>query len=250
MIPFRINDPHKWAVWIDLDDTLWNFTHNSWLTLEEVYHHFRLDRFWSEVDGWRNDYHAVNARLWRELENAAINRATLRRQRFLEPFAAAGMDAAEAESIASVADKYYLEHLASRSVLMPGAKELLVRLKDRGFRLGVLSNGFSDIQHAKMRSAGIDHYMDYVVLSDTLDIDKPDARIFAHAAATAGADASRCIMIGDNSKSDIAGALGAGWAAAVWYNPRHAPTDPALTEILAQKDSVLCTVRHLDSVIL
>ena len=55
-----------------------------------------------------------------------------------------------------------------------------------------------------MRSGAIDGYFDVVVLSDEIEVNKPDRRLY--------------VMIGDNVETDIAGAVNAGWPA-IWYNP-------------------------------
>lgn len=229
---FDVECPADYVVWFDLDDTLWAFTANSLEALAETYTRFSLDRFWADVDAWRHDYHIVNKYLWDELGAGRMTTTELRHRRFLEVFLGAGMDSAEAERVNMEADVYYLDRLSSRSRLVDGAREAVVALRRRGFRIGVLSNGFIETQFAKLRSSGLTESIDVPVFSDEIRINKPDVRLYRYAESKAGVDAAHSIMVGDNGETDIAGALRAGWRA-VWYNPGHAAPGPMLADAIS-----------------
>lgn len=209
------------VVWFDLDDTLWDFTANSHDALEEVYHHFNLERFWADVDAWRESYHKVNDRLWKEFAEGIVNMNRLRWDRFYIPLKEAGASDLQAEEITSEADGYYLNRLGIRGKLVEGARELLAEIKSRGFRIGIISNGFTDVQYNKIRAANIESYIDYVVLSEDVGVSKPNTAIFRYAQKVAEVKACNCIMIGDNESTDIAGAVKALWPRVIWYNPAH-----------------------------
>lgn len=248
-MPTVIKKPAEWIVWLDLDDTLWDFNNNSLHALGETYARLGLDRYWPSVDQWRDDYHRVNDRLWTELAAGKIDQPYLRRQRFFEPFTQAGMNVELAESLTAIADAYYLERLGLLPTLVPGARELLERLKNRGFKTGILSNGFKEVQYNKIESAGIGRLIDFVVLSDSIMVNKPDRRLFDHALSEAGALPDKAIMIGDNSDTDIAGAIGAGWRLAVWFNPNHRPPGQALVSAISRPCSIF-VVDKLDQIVL
>lgn len=233
-------------VWLDLDDTLWDFKANSHDSLLEVYDHFKLQRFWPDSELWLDAYHTMNDRLWTDYAAAVIDRDTLRRERFRTPFVEAGMDADEAERITPEVDRYYLTRLGLRGLMVEGAEALVDRLRADGFRLGILSNGFKEVQYNKMKSSGLDDKFDTIVLSDDIEINKPDIRIYRYAEQKAGVGPDRCIMIGDNDSTDIAGALDAGWIA-VWYNPAKKCPGAALSSRLAHQ-TTLAVVNNLDSI--
>lgn len=218
----EISNPGDWTIWFDLDDTLWDFHANSFKTLSEVYTFFKLDEYWDNVDDWKKDYHAVNDPLWVLLSNNQIDAQELRFRRFYDTFVNQGMDKAEAAQLAPIADKFYLSKLSEKELLIPGAYGLLSNLKKKGFKTGILSNGFSDAQYNKMRSGKIDHLIDFVVLSDHINVQKPHTDLFEYAEKVCSCPPQNCIMVGDNSYSDIYGALQAGWALAIWYNPTDA----------------------------
>lgn len=219
-------------IWVDIDDTLWDFRGNSLQALHEVYVEFGLARFWPDEQGWMDDYHRTNDGLWRLYAAGDVTREYLRMERFRAPLTLAGCDDAEARRLSSAMDGVYLGKLARMSGTVEGAIPLLERLHAAGYNIGVLSNGFKEVQYGKMRSAGLDAYMDCIVLSDEIDINKPNRAIFDYACRKAGTTPDRCLMIGDNAETDILGAVRAGWAA-VWFNPDGAAMPQPLADELA-----------------
>lgn len=230
-----IFDGIRW-VWFDLDDTLYDFRLNSHLSLAEVYEMAKLRRWWPDVDAWRDHYHYINTKLWELYAPGIIDRATLRRERFFKPLTEASCPDDTAEELWPELDRLYLGLLANKKATIPSAVETVIRLRNRGLRIGILSNGFKEVQYGKLASIGIAHLVDCTVLSDEIDINKPDRRIFDYACEKAGALPSQCLMVGDNPDTDIAGAIAASWRA-IWFNPRGLPQTPALAEAVAASSS-------------
>lgn len=214
---------HISTVWVDLDDTLIDFTTNARTALTKMWHDEpQLQHYFPTPDIWAERYEDHNMALWARYNVGQITRDYLRLQRFLMPLTEAGMPSAEAEPLARQYDTLYLDYLAREKALMPGAMDLLEYLRSRGVRIGCLSNGFKEVQFRKIRNAGLEPWIDIVVLSDDIGINKPDRRIFDYAMQrTADTDPSHHLMIGDNPQTDIAGALASGWPA-IWYHPRRA----------------------------
>lgn len=212
-----IPDGVNW-VWLDLDNTLWDFTNNSVAALGEIYEIFRLNRWWATPEAWRQIYESHNNVLWEQYARQEIDTAFLRRQRFLRPLREVGAEVDDLEAWADHLDDEYLRRLSGRPGTMPGAEQLLLRLRRRGLRLGILSNGFADVQGRKLRSSGLDKYIHRVIVSEEARAPKPAPEIYRYAMAQTGAAPSQCLMIGDNPDTDIRGALLAGWQA-VFYNP-------------------------------
>lgn len=211
------------TVWVDLDDTLIDFTTNAHTSLVKMWcDEPSLQRYFATPELWADRYEAHNMALWARYNTGDISRDYLRLQRFLMPLTDAGMPMAEAEPLARRYDTLYLDYLAREKALMPGAMDLLKFLRAKGVRIGCLSNGFKEVQFRKIRTAGLDPWIDIVVLSDDIGINKPDRRIFDYAMQQTGdTDPTHHLMIGDNPQTDIAGAVNAGWTA-IWYHPRRA----------------------------
>ena len=109
-------------------------------------------------------------------------------------------------------------HLYPRTVVPVRGERRVVRGLSKKYRLGVVSNGFRDIQYRKLKSLGIFEYFACVVLSDEIGIRKPDKRIFFKALDQLGASPGECLYIGDSYEYDILGAAGAG-IKGCWLNP-------------------------------
>ena len=107
----------------------------------------------------------------------------------------------------------------------PGARETLLRLKQMGLRTGVGTNMTADRQFDKLRLLGLTPYVDFLVTSEELGVEKPDARLFALCAQKAGTVPERCVFVGDSLTKDASAAQAAGMQG-VWYCPgaeRQAP---------------------------
>lgn len=216
----------RW-VWLDLDDTLIDFHANSLAALRLTYAECRLDRYFASCNEWTDSYMRHNHALWDRYNRAEITQAYLRMHRFLDPVREKCHEVDEASFIpeANRLDTVYLDLLAQQKCMIDGAVGLVNHLRAHSYNIGVLSNGFTDVQHRKMRTVGLDTLVDAVVLSDDIGVNKPDPRIYAHAMERTGcADPAAHIMIGDNPATDIAGALASGWRAVLF-----APSAPTLT---------------------
>lgn len=204
-------------VWVDLDDTIWDFSANSWEALGELYGSEKLDEFFADIDAWRERYIERNHQLWSLYNVGEITKEYLMTERFRRVLVDAGCANDRAVKLSAILDREYLDRLGKMKRLVPGASELLAHLAANGYKVGIISNGFHEVQYRKMRSSGIENMVDSVVLSDDAGVNKPDRRIFDYAVEKVSGDASRTLIIGDNPETDIIGALGAGWHA-IYFN--------------------------------
>lgn len=213
-------------VWVDLDDTVWDFAGNSHLSLATLYERHRLDRFFGDVNTWRDTYRRHNHDLWDLYNQGKITREYLQRERFLRPLLEMGVSRDEADSLWPVLHTDYLDILGSHLALIDGARPLLDLLREKGYRVGVISNGFKGIQYKKLRSSGLDGWFDNVVLSDEIEVNKPDRRLFDYALQKAGTTARESVIIGDNPSTDIRGGALAGWQTIYFNRGGRGPQSP------------------------
>ncbi len=92
--------------------------------------------------------------------------------------------------------------------LFPGAIDLLRSLRERGIKLGIVTNGLSETHREKIALLQISEYFDAIFLSDEVGMVKPDPLLFAHACRTLGGAPAHAAMVGDRYDRDIRGALG------------------------------------------
>jgi FMN hydrolase / 5-amino-6-(5-phospho-D-ribitylamino)uracil phosphatase len=118
--------------------------------------------------------------------------------------------------------------------LIQAAKDVYVSDRFRGLKLfpeavdvvetvrvhatiGMITNGPSDIQRQKLNLLGIEPLFPFILVSEEVDLWKPDPRIFQRAMELGKASPHETVYIGDNPDHDVAGAKAAG-VTSVWVN--------------------------------
>ena len=207
-------------IFFDLDHTLWDFDTNANNTLEELYSEFSLKKIGvDDLERFKHEYHIINLQMWLDYEKGNINQHTLRFKRFYDTLLKFEIENLE---LSHQLGAKYLEHLPKRTVLLPGAVEVLEYLKNK-YKIHLITNGFDKVQHQKLKHSNIDHYFDTVITSEFAGYKKPQKEIFHFAISEVSAYPSNCIMIGDNIENDIIGAYKAG-INQIFYNPLKVET--------------------------
>ena len=99
----------------------------------------------------------------------------------------------------------------------PDAERVLQQLRQQGYRLGIVTNGPEISQRIKAVESGMAALVEVMLISGEEKIKKPAPEIFIRAADKLGVDASECIFVGDNPRTDICGAHSVGMAT-VWLD--------------------------------
>lgn len=163
-------------------------------------------------------YCEVSARLWQLLERGSIQEPELRIGRWLE----LGERCGYVWSAVEVAEAYLLE-LSRHGHLIDGALDVCRTLGER-YPLGIVSNGFQQVQTARLAATGLVEHIDFVVTSERAGAAKPARAVFELALALAAEAAAmplapeRVLMVGDSLAADIAGGRAMGFATC-WFNP-------------------------------
>ncbi len=116
-------------------------------------------------------------------------------------------DAARAAGAQRIAEEHARANLWSRSG--EGAASTLEALQRRGYRLGVVSNSNGHVRRLLER-AGLAQFLEVIIDSSELKIEKPDPRIFLAATTHLGLEPSFCAYVGDVFEIDVVGARAAG----------------------------------------
>jgi putative hydrolase of the HAD superfamily len=126
--------------------------------------------------------------------------------------------------------------------LFTDAIETIRTLRGRGIKIGILTNGPSELQRRKLRLIGIEDEVDAVAVSEEIGVSKPDPEAYARAVELLGLEPAEVAMVGDHVVNDVAGALAAGLAAAVWVERRpgqELPEGAHLAQELAEVPALL-----------
>lgn len=94
----------------------------------------------------------------------------------------------------------------------------LVRAYPSVERIGLVTNGPSEVQRCKIDLLGVEPYVDFILVSEEFGMSKPERGIFAEALRLGEAHPGETVFIGDSAENDIAGAQAAG-IAGIWINP-------------------------------
>ena len=118
------------------------------------------------------------------------------------------------QSGAQVWHAYVLRALTPR----PGAVETISNLRERGYRVGLISNCAEEVPRV-WDSTEFAQLFDTTLFSFEIGIAKPDVRIYQTAAARLGAAPEHCLYVGDGSGCELTGASQAGMTAALMRAP-------------------------------
>lgn len=94
--------------------------------------------------------------------------------------------------------------------LYDGVIDALATLKVRGFRLWLLSNAQRAFTAYELKHLGLEDKFNGIYLSSDYQCRKPDVRFFRALLEEHQLDPARCLMIGNDRDTDIAGAKAAG----------------------------------------
>lgn len=116
--------------------------------------------------------------------------------------------------------------------LYPKVLQALETLRNRGYRLWLLSNAQHIFTAYELRHLGLGQQLDGIYISSEYGCRKPDVRFFRALLEEQQLKPENCLMIGNDRDTDIAGAKAVGMATLYMHTaltPREqAPADPAL----------------------
>ena len=202
-------------LFIDLDDTVYDFSAASRESFLETYVQLRYERFFDSFEHYMSIYEPYNLELWRIYGEGKITKDELNRRRYSHPLEVVGVNDPQ---LAATFCSQALGLIPTKGPLMPGAIELLEYLQPK-YNMYILSNGFKELQSRKMQTAGIDKYFDALILSDDIGVNKPHRKLYEHAMQTTASTPQESLMIGDMFDTDIIGAANFG-IDSIYYNPK------------------------------
>lgn len=195
-------------LFFDLDHTLWDFNENARLTLSELYHQLDLQQSGvSDFELFYQHYLVHNEKLWTRFRNGYIKAEELRWKRMWHALLEFRVTD---EKLARLLGARFLDMLPNRTLLFSDTVSTLQYLAGKGYTLHLITNGFEQTQHQKLRNSGIDHFFTEVITSESSNSMKPKKEIFEYALRKADATKLNSIMIGDCLEADIRGAMEAG----------------------------------------
>ena len=134
----------------------------------------------------------------------------------------------------------YLGELPKHPYFLEDAPSLLNSVGAH-FRLGLITNGLKQVQRPRLKSSGIEHHFEVIVVSGEIGLAKPDPAFFDRAHdAMERPDKQKVMVIGDGLYSDMKGGIDYGYRTC-WYNPEgeEAPQDIRPDHVVGSHRGVL-----------
>ena len=113
----------------------------------------------------------------------------------------------------------YYRPTTEQIVPEPGARELLMKLKKRGIKIGLVSNSIfpASFHRAEMETFGMLEFFDFTIFSSEFGVRKPKNEIYQKALELAGSEPQRSVFVGDSMLEDVIGPRALGIAAILKY---------------------------------
>lgn len=105
-------------------------------------------------------------------------------------------------------------------LLYPDAEQLLERLEKKAVKTGLITDGCSMVQHAKIEALSLNKRLDYVLATDDFGISKPQRAVYERCLEALGCTPEEAVYIGDNPAKDFCGAREIGMATVRIVRPK------------------------------
>jgi putative hydrolase of the HAD superfamily len=161
------------------------------------------------------EYSAINSAMWKEFEDGLVTQEKLKVERFKRLSEKINTVFNEVEFARS-----YSRHLSNTSFLYDDSIDLVKDLY-KNYRLTLITNSLKDVQDNRLRKSVIGKYFEDIVISEEVQVAKPDTKIFELALNNIKhTDKSSVLMVGDSLNSDIQGGINFG-IDTCWFNPNR-----------------------------
>lgn len=223
----------------DADGTLYDFQDAEKHAIQETWNAYKIPINETTL----SCFHKHNGLCWKQLEEGKIGYDVLPRKRFELTFNELGYSHIDPQKF----NDDYLSNLSKNGKLFPQALEVLKTLKNRGYRLFIVTNGIYSVQKERFNQKETNGIYEKIFCSEQLKVNKPHRKFFDLVFKEIGlADISeeerkkKAIVIGDSLTSDIQGGINANLNT-IWYNPKNQPVNEKVkpTFIIHQLNELL-----------
>lgn len=139
-------------IFFDLDHTLWDFEKNSEITFDLIFNKHKIN---INLKDFMSVYRPVNLKYWNMYRNNQVSSENLRFFRLKEVFETLKIRSDKA--LINLIAEEYINYLSEQIHLFPNAEDTLNYLATK-YRLHIITNGFENVQHKKIKSSGIDRF--------------------------------------------------------------------------------------------
>jgi len=215
----------KW-IFFDLDITLIDVKKAQYAAIEDLYNIYKFDektdltsfkKKWDEL----TDYH------YAFYTRKEISYEEQRNRRIIDLFKEYDMPLDKTpKEIYSI----YLKSFEDNWCIFDDVYNVLEKLYNSGYKLGVISNGDLEQQTDKLSRTGILKFFEVVTTSSEYDCSKPDPRLYESIIKRFNINKDQMIMIGDQVEKDVLPCLEIG-IDAIWLNRNNKENSNNVKEV-------------------
>ena len=199
------------AIIFDLDDTLYSYNKLNEQGINEICNYtceklkIEKEKFYEAFDKAKKDVKTTLG------DVASSHNRLLYCQKTLEnlnenPF-----------SIALEMYEVYWQYILKNMKLNANVLEVLEFCKLKKIKIGVCTDLTVHIQHRKIRKLGINEYVDAIVTSEEVGVEKPNFKMYNKILEKLDVTPGEVLFVGDSLKKDVLGSMEYGMKA-LWYS--------------------------------
>jgi len=200
------------GVIFDLDDTLFDYNKCNEIALRNVINYIiDNNEKYKNYDYIKKIYNDISINLKTELKNtASCHNKSIYIKQLIEKL---NLN----YSLFSKLNNLYWDNFYKDIACFDGVKEFIMWNKKNGIIIGILTDYETEYQLIKLEKLEILNYIDFIVTSEEVGIEKPSIQMFSTILRKMNLSINEVIMIGDNYDKDIKGALNIG-IKSFWFN--------------------------------
>lgn len=157
-------------------------------------------------------YNKINLAQWKLLEQGRMTREEIKIRRFKLLFQEFDIKVSPQEVA-----RHYQIYLGQGHYFIEGAEEVLQKLSKK-YRIYLVTNGTLSVQRGRLKSSGIEKYLQGVFISEEIGYNKPSKEYFEKCfSKIPDFKKENTVIIGDSLSSDVQGGINAG-IKTIWFH--------------------------------
>ena len=185
---------------LDLDNTIYDYEFSHITSIQTIFQYL-LDNYKIPVNESCEKYDECNKKIKFELKNtASSHNKSIYFKHIIEHFFKNDY------SLLPILNELYWNTFYKNMKCFEGVIEFILWNKNNGIKIGILTDYETEYQIIKLQKLGILDFVDVIVTSEEVGIEKPSIQMFQTILNKMNLHSSEVIMIGDNYEKDIYGA--------------------------------------------
>lgn len=213
-------------IFFDLDITLIDVKKAQYAAIKDLYNVYKFDNV-VDVDNFTKKWDELTDYHYAFYTRKEISYEEQRNRRIIDLFECYDM---KLDKTPKEIYDIYLKSFEDNWSLFDDVYNVIEKLYNTGYKLGVISNGDLNQQTDKLKRTGIYKFFEIVTTSSEYDYSKPNPKLYENIIQRFNINKDEMIMIGDQVEKDVLPCLSIG-IDAIWLNRRAKENKENVKEI-------------------